>query len=449
MSYVVRTYLNHSSKQAETIVMSEPESPNQTEKSLLRDKIVLLFVVIGIFLLSLLLLQDYAGIIFLAFVASLFALHFLVPDEEDNYGPSRKSSLGRFEKDANFTVVEALQFPAYLMDERGNILFVNKYGKAAFGNLNKGDKIFIRFRNPELRKLIEKSLESKTSLKGEYNEPYPDDRWYSVEISLIRKSAKGAKEPVFLLAFHDLTEAKRTDQMRSDFIANASHELRTPLASLSGYIETIKGPARKDEKAIDRFTDVMLDQAQRMTRLVNDLLSLSRIEMQSHVRPSEMVDLTEVVTTVIDSLKAVASQSKIRIEFENLGKVPVLGDRDELVQVFENLVENACKYGEDGKKVIVALDVNDQTGTILASVKDFGPGIALEHQRRITERFYRVDVERSRAKQGTGLGLAIVKHILNRHGTKLNVQSRPDEGATFLIRFKMHADSMSDMHEET
>ena len=266
---------------------------------------------------------------------------------------------------------------------------------------------------------------------------------------MIRKSAKGAKEPVFLLAFHDLTEAKRTDQMRSDFIANASHELRTPLASLSGYIETIKGPARKDEKAIDRFTDVMLDQAQRMTRLVNDLLSLSRIEMQSHVRPSEMVDLTEVVTTVIDSLKAVASQSKIRIEFENPGKVPVLGDRDELVQVFENLVENACKYGEDGKKVIVALDVNDQTGTILASVKDFGPGIALEHQRRITERFYRVDVERSRAKQGTGLGLAIVKHILNRHGTKLNVQSRPDEGATFLIRFKMHADSMSDMREET
>lgn len=429
--------------------MSEPDSTNQTEKSLFRDKTILLFVVIGIFVVTLLLLQDHAGVIFLAFVASLFALHFLVPDQEDTYGPSRKSSLGRKEKDANTAFIEALQFPAYLMDGRGNVMFMNKSGKAAFGNLNKGDKIFIRFRNPELRKLIETALESKDSLKGEYNEPYPDDRWYGVEISMIKRSSKGSKDPVFLLAFHDLTEAKRTDQMRSDFIANASHELRTPLASLSGYIETIKGPAREDEKAIDRFTDIMLDQAQRMTRLVNDLLSLSRIEMQSHVRPSEIVDLSEVITTVIDSLKTVASQSNVKIEFDNPGKVPVLGDRDELVQVFENLIENACKYGEDGKKVIVALDVNAQTGKLLASVKDFGPGIALEHQRRITERFYRVDVERSRAKQGTGLGLAIVKHILHRHGTKLNVQSRPDEGATFLVQFKIHSDSISTIRNKS
>ena len=332
-------------------------------------------------------------------------------------------------------LVEALQFPAYILDAVGNIIYANTSSAQTFGKVNLGDKVFIQFRQPKLRRLIEATLNSKTSLTGEYHEPIPNDRWFAVEMTPIRAIEEGNENghSIFLLAFHDLTEAKRTDQMRSDFIANASHELRTPLASLSGYIETIKGPARKDEKAIDKFTDVMLDQAQRMTRLVNDLLSLSRIEMQSHVRPSEVLNISEVITSVVESLENMATKLNVKIEFNSPGEINILGDRDELLQVFENLIENACKYGGDGEKVIVSIEQNDDE--VCVSVKDYGLGIATEHQKRITERFYRVDVETSRKKQGTGLGLAIVKHILNRHATKLGVESKLNHGTRFFISF--------------
>ena len=245
---------------------------------------------------------------------------------------------------------------------------------------------------------------------------------------------------MYVLAFHDQTEAHIIDRMRSDFIANASHELRTPLASLLGFIETIKGPAKDDIKARDRFMDVMLDQAERMSRLVNDLLSLSRIEMKVNVKPSEIVSLREILQQVAGSLQALASQMNVTIELNAPEDLSIVGDRDELVQVFENLVENACKYGQEGERVQVSLNRAEgpEGAVATVSVKDFGIGIAVEHQHRITERFYRVDVAHSREKQGTGLGLAIVKHILNRHGSRLRVNSTPGEGAEFIVRFDLH-----------
>jgi len=335
---------------------------------------------------------------------------------------------------------DALQFPVFILDAKANIRYFNEQSASAFGELRVGERITIAFRQPEFRTHLEQAIASAKASVFLYNETVPNDRWYSVECSLVpnSRSANANSEQIFLLSFHDQSEAHKMDQMRSDFIANASHELRTPLASLLGYIETLRGPAREDAEAQERFMGVMQDQAERMTRLVNDLLSLSRIEMKAHVRPNDSVSLREVLESVISSLKAVTSKLEMKITLELEGDLIVVGDRDELIQVFENLVENACKYGEEGKKVVISANsINDNTKASVR-IRDFGPGISIEHQHRITERFYRIDVARSREKQGTGLGLAIVKHILHRHGTRLAINSVPGDGAEFSVSLPLY-----------
>lgn len=225
------------------------------------------------------------------------------------------------------------------------------------------------------------------------------------------------------------------DRMRTDFVANASHELRTPLASLMGFIETMQGPAREDEVARTRFLGIMLDQAQRMARLIDDLLSLSRLEMRAHVTPRGEVDLAAAVAHVVDTLRPMAEDLGVQIDLTVPdAAIVVPGDHDELIQVFSNLVENACKYGQSGERVEISVTRPEGQGAQV-SVRDFGPGIAKEHVPRLTERFYRVDVETSRAKKGTGLGLAIVKHILARHRARLVVRSTLGEGSAFTVKF--------------
>lgn len=341
----------------------------------------------------------------------------------------RTSTYGRFS--------EALQYPVFIVGGGGTIRYVNKKGREVFQTPAIGELITVRFRQPDLRRAIEAALSEKRIVSLEYNEPVPDDRWFAVEIAPIPAALSDEKnsQGLFAIVFHELTETKRIDQMRSDFVANASHELRTPLASLVGYLETLSGPAKNDDNAREKFVGVMLDQAERMSRLVNDLLSLSRIEMKTHLKPSETVNLTEILSSVIDSLGQLANRMGVTINFEPKQKVHVHGDRDDLLQVFENIIENGCKYGQDGGQVDVAILMSSENGKeiVTVSVRDYGPGIAKEYQHRITERFYRVDVARSREKQGTGLGLAIVKHILQRHDTRLQIVSKPGEGAEFRI----------------
>jgi len=227
--------------------------------------------------------------------------------------------------------------------------------------------------------------------------------------------------------------------MRVDFVANASHELRTPLASLAGFIDTLQGSARDDAQARDRFLDIMKAQATRMARLIDDLLSLSRIELRAHLQPQTQLDLAAIVRHVADGLQMLARDRGVQINVSMPAKpLTIRGDRDELIRVFENLIENALKYGAAGKRVDVT--GREETGADGAAeatieVRDFGPGISPEHLPRLTERFYRVDVAESRAQGGTGLGLALVKHILNRHRARLSIDSTPGHGATFTARF--------------
>ena len=260
----------------------------------------------------------------------------------------------------------------------------------------------------------------------EYELRVPMQRSFQAHISPLG-NGEGA-----VIVLRDLTREQQIERMRADFVANASHELRTPLASLSGFIETIQGAAKHDEKAQVRFLGLMRSQADRMRRLIDDLLSLSRIEMNEHVRPSADVDLAQAAGHVRDTLSGMAQEFGCELKVKTDGPLPVLGSRDELVQVLQNLMENALKYGSSGKLIEVECRRNGAFAEVI--VRDHGPGIAPEHIPRLTERFYRVNVQESRSRGGTGLGLAIVKHIVNRHRGRLIIASEIGKGSEFTIR---------------
>jgi two-component system phosphate regulon sensor histidine kinase PhoR len=226
--------------------------------------------------------------------------------------------------------------------------------------------------------------------------------------------------------------------MRADFIANASHELRTPLAAVSGFIETLRGAAKDDAPARERFLEVMNEEAERMRRLIDNLLSLTRIELNEHNPPGEVVDLVAVARVASAALAPLA-EGKAKIDIAQAANANAVGDRDELIQVFQNLIHNAIKYGRENGKVQVRFGRVEERereagrGFVFAEVEDEGDGIPAEIIPRLTERFYRPNVKRMHEKGGTGLGLAIVKHILNRHQGRLQIASEPGKGSTFTI----------------
>ena len=235
------------------------------------------------------------------------------------------------------------------------------------------------------------------------------------------------------MVLHDTTALRRAERMRADFVANASHELKTPMAGIAGFIETLRGPARDDAVARERFLGIMAEQAERMRRLVDDLLMLSRIEQHEHARPDASIDLERVLRGVLDLLQLKASSRKVMLDLGIDDDLPAaVGDYDELTIVFQNLIDNAIKYAKPATTVrIAARPVGKDR--VAVSVSDEGDGIPAAHLPRLTERFYRVDAARSRQLGGTGLGLAIVKHVVNRHRGRLDIQSTPGKGSTFTV----------------
>ncbi|ORE97620.1 ATP-binding protein [Aurantimonas sp. 22II-16-19i] len=340
-------------------------------------------------------------------------------------------------------VLEALQEAALIIDRDLLIRYRNPVSAVAFGNMALADPLSLRFRSPELLASIETAIANAVATTATLEERRPIERHWLVEVLPV-PAPQGMQPIFFLVLFHDRTAERRVERMRSDFVANASHELRTPLASLSGFIETLQGPARDDPQARDRFLAIMREQATRMSRLIDDLLSLSRIEMRRHVAPQSHADLVAVLAKVRSQLKPLAEGLGVELGFDSCeDHVLVVGDEDELIQVFANLIENACKYGSEGGRVEITLQRAIERGQAVvdASVRDFGPGIPAEHVPRLTERFYRVDVGNSRAKRGTGLGLSIVRNILLRHRARLIVDSVVGRGSTFTARFPALAEN--------
>jgi two-component system phosphate regulon sensor histidine kinase PhoR len=315
------------------------------------------------------------------------------------------------------------------------ILEVNPAAQALFPALQIGAPLARNLRSPDILDAIDHVRSSGEAGRASWLERVPVERVFDVNIAPVVLDDR----PVLILYFREISESRRLERMRVDFVANASHELRTPLSSLLGFIETLQGPARNDAVARTRFLAIMRDQARRMARLVDDLLSLSRIEQHLHLRPQEAVDITLVLRHIVDTLGPLADDNNVELDLETDRPVIVSGDRDELLRVAENLIENAIKYGaSDGtdRRVKISASIHELDGVI--TVQDFGPGIAHEHLPRLTERFYRIDAGQSRAKGGTGLGLAIVKHIVARHRGRMTIDSKKGGGACFRVMLPLH-----------
>lgn len=334
---------------------------------------------------------------------------------------------------AVFVVADALTDPCMVLDRRGAVVHANAAAARRFPAVVAGNPITFSMRNPDLVQAIDAAIRTGATRSIELHETVPSETWEKVVVAPLRRPELDWAEDEarqLIVTFQSLTELKRVDALRTDFIANASHELRTPLASLLGFIDTLLGPAARDAAAREKFLGIMRGQAERMSKLIDDLLSLSRIEMHQHVRPTGSIDLAALLREVREGLMTQAKTAELEIVMslpEN-GAMTV-GDRSQLYEVFENLIDNAIKYGADGKTVEVTLSPANRPGfEHLVTVVDHGPGVEPEHVPRLTERFYRIDADVSRKKKGTGLGLAIVKHIVNRHRGQLSIRSKPGEG---------------------
>jgi two-component system phosphate regulon sensor histidine kinase PhoR len=333
-------------------------------------------------------------------------------------------------------VFEGLPDPLLLAQPSGRVVFANKAMRALIGIGAEDKHVSAVLRTPSVLQAVERTAATGEPASVEFMLHVPVERHYQAYVA-----RTGEAPHLTAVLLHDLTAVKRAEEARADFVANASHELRTPLAAVSGFIDTLRGHAKDDEAAREKFLGIMSVEASRMRRLIDDLLSLTRIELNEHVPPSERVDVTGVVRDAVAVLGPLAEVDRVTITVDAAPNLPlVVGERDELIQLFQNLIHNAIKYGRLGGNVWVTLGLSEPSpgrrgagAMISVAVRDDGEGIPREALPRLTERFYRVDVQRSRERGGTGLGLAIVKHIVNRHQGRLQVESQPGEGSQFTV----------------
>jgi two-component system phosphate regulon sensor histidine kinase PhoR len=344
-------------------------------------------------------------------------------------------------------MLDSVPAPLFALDLNRQVVAANAAAGKLFGGTITGRNLLAFLRHPPLVDAVE-ACEAGRAVEPvdlPENQGRSGQRRLVARLQAIRPALAGASVMVLI---EDITAAERALTLRRDFVANVSHELKTPIAALLGFIETLMGPARDDPLARQRFLGIMRGEAERMNRLVSELLSLSRIEMNEHQPPSGRADVGNILKTVRDSLSLKAEQRQIRIAFPGLAELPTIpGDSDELTQAIQNLVDNAIKYSPDSGEVVVTFEriedpvacreklqgIRSPKAMISLSVTDQGEGIAKEHIPRLTERFYRVDAARSRELGGTGLGLAIVKHIVNRHRGSLDVESTPGKGSSFTL----------------
>ncbi|MEO0391490.1 MAG: ATP-binding protein [Pseudomonadota bacterium] len=337
------------------------------------------------------------------------------------------------------SLLDAVPLPALAIDATERIAAANTEALTLLGQGIKMRNFVTMLRQPALLDAVEGVMRDARPRVAPYmaNDGAQDTTF---QVSCKRVDGAGWRDAgIVVLTFEDVTHRQQAELMRRDFVANVSHELRTPLTAVMGFIETLRGPARGDPEAQERFLQIMQSEAGRMNRLIGDLLSLSRVEGEERVRPTGQLALRDILDSTLRSLRPLADEAGVTLEPE-LGALPVdmTGDPDQLTQVFTNLIENGIKYGGSGGRVTVRLSLSEREAALRApgarvQVIDYGPGIDPVHLPRLTERFYRADSHRSRELGGTGLGLAIVKHIINRHRGRLRVESELGQGATFTV----------------
>jgi len=336
--------------------------------------------------------------------------------------------------DADKALLDSLDDPIIVFDAAGKVLIANFASRALVGSDSEHKHISAVLRYPEILESVDRVRAGGDAETIFFSVIVPVKRHYQARITPIESN-----EPdLLVLHFSDLTGMRRAEEMRADFIANASHELRTPLAAVSGFVDTLRSHAKDDEVARERFLEIMSIETTRMRGLIDDLLSLSQIELNEHNPPMDKVDLVTIARRAAAALAPLADIDNVNLEIAGSDPIWAIGDHDELIQVFQNLIHNAIKYGGESRKVHLRFGTSPGAGrdvpaSVFVSVHDEGEGIPREAIPRLTERFYRVDVKLSRERGGTGLGLAIVKHILNRHNGKLQIESIIGEGSTFTV----------------
>ena len=336
-------------------------------------------------------------------------------------------------------VFAAIPDPQLLLDRQRRIVRANPAAVEFVGAVSEANDLAASLRNPTVLAAADAVLAGGAARVVDFTLALPVERVMQARIARVEGAAQEGIAAIITL--HDITALKLAEQMRADFVANAGHELKTPLASLVGFIETLLGAARDDATARERFLGIMRGEAGRMTRLVDDLLSLSRIELNEHVAPTSRVAVGPLIEQVADALELRAADRGMTLMLVVPDDLPeVYGDDDELAQVFQNLIDNAIKYSKPQTEITISARVSEHTpaanSAVRISVADRGDGIPTEHLPRLTERFYRVDTARSRELGGTGLGLAIVKHILNRHRGRLEISSTLGVGSTFTVQLR-------------
>jgi two-component system phosphate regulon sensor histidine kinase PhoR len=336
------------------------------------------------------------------------------------------------------------------------LVFANAAARELLRIQTEGGPLVSAIRHPRVLEAVDESLFGGLNGEASWETGGAQDRFWRVLTRPLAPADDGAR--LALVVLRDETDSRRNERMRADFLANASHELRTPLASLTGFIETLRGHARDDAVARERFLGVMAAQAARMARLIDDLMSLSRIELNEHIAPEGRLDVVVAVLDVIDALAPLAAERGVRLaaRLVDRGVANIVGDRDQILQVAQNLIDNAVKYSATGGVVDIEVIAGLTADAAVAPVRpgaarlslltpdlvggerfvalrvtDHGPGIAREHLPRLSERFYRVEGQKSGERLGTGLGLAIVKHIINRHRGGLAIESVEGQGTTF------------------
>lgn len=357
----------------------------------------------------------------LLFLASNSPDREMVPPEDNTPLPA---GFGR-------ALLEKMPSPLMLISDRGLITYFNPAAAQLVPRLRGSGHFANLFRAPVFVETVTEVMKNGVAAEVKFSLP-GQDRVFLAQVGRVPPGGDLGEDSQVLVQIEDRTEERRMDQMRSDFIANASHELRTPLSSIIGYIETLQGHARDDPQARDRFLGIMEKQASRMNRLVEDLMSLSRIEMNVHHRPSEKCDIHAIVLEAGAALQPAVEKAEAELKMRLVpGMKTVVGDHDQLMQIATNLIDNGLKYGGGFVEVSEARSNDKYPRMVGISVADHGQGISREHLHRLTERFYRTDVAQSRNVGGTGLGLAIVKHILNRHGGELQIESTEGKGSRF------------------
>ena len=332
-------------------------------------------------------------------------------------------------------IIEELEDQFFALDKYNLIKYLNKSAKQRFGENLIDKNISSVVRDTKLLETIEEAIKDQTTKNVNVEINLPSYQLYKIYI-IPGPTHLFPETDSVVLFLKDFTEITKAQKLKTDFVANVSHELRTPLVSIKGSLETILGPASDDKVAQKKFMSIMSEQVLRMENLINDLLILSRIELEEHIKPNKIVNLNDIFTNIKSNFELILKKKKINLQIELMEPTLVFGDNDKLLTVFSNLIDNAIKYSQDGKNIYVKSQNSEGKligKNMLISIKDEGIGIPQDLIPRITERFFRVDTEKSKKVGGTGLGLAIMKHIISQHRGDYEILSKVNEGTEIKI----------------